>query len=94
MISDSGEGPAGKLCFGNFSFLKYVDETSPILMNCCSQGVQFSHIRIELPDSKVGNFKYLVLRKVKVLSVLPGKTEDDGSKTELVTVSFMQVVYQ
>ncbi len=94
MVSDSGKGPAGKLCFGNFSFLKYVDGSSADLAEYCSRGVQFSHIRFELSGSNMGNFKYLVLRKVKVLSVRPGKTGSDGSKTEVVTVSFRQVEYQ
>ena len=94
MVPDSGKGPAGKLCFGDFSFLKHVDGSSKMLAEYCSLGVQFSHIRVELSGSNLGNFKYLVLRKVKVLSVRPGKTESDGSKTEVVTVGFRQVEYQ
>ena len=94
MVSDSGKGPAGMLCFGDFSFLKYVDDSSADLAEYCSRGVQFSHIRLELSGSKMRNFKYLVLRKVKVLSVRPGKTDRDGSKTEVVTVGFRQVEYQ
>ena len=94
MVSKDGTGPAGKLCFGDFSFLKYVDESSKILARYCSHGVQFSHVRIELSGSKMGNFKYLVLRKVKVLSVRPGKKAKDGSQTEVVTIGFSQVEYQ
>ena len=94
MVSDSGKGPAGKLCFGDFSFLKHVDGTSETLAKYCSLGLQFSHIRVELSGSYMGKFKYLILRKVKVLSVRPGKTESDGSKTEIVTVGFRQVEYQ
>ena len=94
MVSASGKGPAGKLCFGNFSFLKNIDESSKKLTDCCSRGLQFSHIRVELPRGNSKNFKYLVLRKVKVLSVRPGKIESDGSGTEVVTVSFRQVEYQ
>jgi type VI protein secretion system component Hcp len=94
MVSDSGKGPAGKLCFGDFSFLKHVDGTSETLAKYCSYGLQFSHIRVELSGSYMGKFKYLILRKVKVLSVRPGKTESDGSKTEIVTVGFRQVEYQ
>ena len=94
MVSDTGKGPAGKLFFGDFSFLKYVDETSEALAEYCSSGLKFSHIRVELSGSNMGKFKYLVLRKVKVLSVRPGKTESDGSGTEIVTVGFRQVEYQ
>jgi type VI protein secretion system component Hcp len=94
MVSNNGKGPAGKLCFGDFSFLKYVDESSKVLARYCSYGVQFSHVRIELAGSKMGNYKYLVLKKVKVLSVRPGKTAKDGSKTEVVTIGFRQVEYQ
>ncbi|MDF1525725.1 MAG: type VI secretion system tube protein Hcp [bacterium] len=94
MVSDSDKGPAGKLCFGDFSFLKHVDGTSETLARYCSLGLQFSHIRVELSGSYMGKFKYLILRKVKVLSVRPGKTESDGSKTEIVTVGFKQVEYQ
>jgi type VI protein secretion system component Hcp len=94
MLTNGGKGPAGKLCFGDFSFLKFVDESSDILADYCSRGIQFSHIRVELSDSKMGNFQTLVLRKVKVLSVRPGKAESDGSKTEIVTVGFRQVEYQ
>jgi len=94
MVSANGKGPAGKLCFGDFSFLKNVDRSSKVLADYCSRGVQFSHIRVELPDSNKGNFRYLVLRKVKVLSVRPGKPASDGSRTEIVTVGFRQVEYQ
>ena len=94
MVSDNDKGPAGKLCFGDFSFLKHVDGTSETLAKYCSRGLQFSHIRVELSGSYMGKFKYLILRKVKVLSVRPGKTESDGSKTEIVTVGFRQVEYQ
>jgi len=94
MVSENGKGPAGKLCFGDFSFLKNVDRSSQKLREYCDRGMQFSHIRVELADSKMGNFRYLVLRKVKVLSVRPGKTERDGGKTEIVTVGFRQVEYQ
>jgi len=94
MVPNSGKGPAGKLYFGDFSFLKHVDGTSETLARYCSSGLQFSHIRVELSGSNMGRFKYLVLRKVKVLSVRPGKTESDGSKTEIVTVGFRQVEYQ
>ena len=94
MVSASGKGPAGKLCFGDFSFLKNIDESSKKLADYCSRGLQFSHIRVKLPRGTTGNFKYLVLRKVKVLSVRPGKTEKDGTGTEVVTVSFRQVEYQ
>jgi type VI protein secretion system component Hcp len=94
MVSNNGKGPAGKLFFGDFSFLKNVDESSEMLAKYSSRGIQFSHIRVELSGSKMGNFKYLVLRKVKVLSVRPGKAGSDGSKTEVVTVGFRQVEYQ
>jgi len=94
MVPESGKGAAGKLCFGDFSFLKYVDATSEILAGYCDRSVQLSHIRVELAGSSMGKFKYLILRKVKVLSVRPGKTESDGSKTEVVTVGFRQVEYQ
>lgn len=94
MVSGNSKGPAGKLCFGDFSFLKHVDESSDMLAEYCSKGVELSHIRVEISGSNMGGFKYLVLRKVKVLSVRPGKTEGDGRKTEVVTVGFRQVEYQ
>ena len=94
MVSASGKGPAGKLCFGDFSFLKQVDDSSEKLADYCSRGVQLSQIRVELPDSEKGKFRYLVLRKVRILSVRPGKTTGGEGKTELVTVSFRQVEYQ
>jgi type VI secretion system secreted protein Hcp len=94
MVSATGKGPAGKLCFGDFSFLKQVDESSEVLAEYCSRGVQLSQIRVELPASEGGSFKYLILRKVKILSVRPGRTNHDGIKTEVVTVGFRQVEYQ
>lgn len=94
MVTAAGKGPAGKLYFGDFSFLKHVDESSRMLTECCERNVVLSHIRVELPEGASGSFKYLVLRKVKVMSVRPGKIEKDGSQTEVVTVSFRQVEYQ
>ena len=94
MVSSNGKGPAGKLCFGDFSFLKYVDKSSDELAEYCSRNITFSHIRVELAGSTMGNFKQLVLRKVKVLSVRPGKKDLNGRETEIVTVGFRQVEYQ
>ena len=94
MVTASGKGPAGKLYFGDFSFLKQVDKSSKMLADCCLRNVLFPHIRVKLPERPAGRFNYLVLRKVKILSVRPGKIEKDGSQTEVVTVSFKQVEYQ
>ena len=94
MVTASGKGPAGKLYFGDFSFLKEVDASSKTLTDCCSRDTLLPHIRVKLPEKAAGMFKYLVLRKVKVLSIQPGKIKKDGNRTELVTVSFRQVEYQ
>ncbi len=94
MLSEGGKGPGGKLCFGDFSFLKPVDGSSRALADYCSRGVQFSHIRVELPPSEGGTLRYLILRKVTVLSVRPGTPLGDGTPTEVVTVGFRQVEYE
>lgn len=94
MLPLDGEGKAGKLHFGDFSFEKEVDRSSRMLALCCQSKVQLSHIRIELTGSDLGQFKSLILRKVKILSVEPGKKKRDGKDTEIVTVSFKQVEYQ
>ena len=94
MVPGDGRGPAGKLCFGDFSVLKIVDESSSELASYCSKGIQFSHIRIELPKMAMGNYETLILRKVKILSVRPAGVMPDGTKTEVVTLGFRQVEYQ
>ena len=94
MVTAPGKGPAGKLYFGDFSFQKQVDASSGTLADCCSRNVLLPHIRVKLPGEAAGRFRYLVLRKVKVLSIRPGKVNKDGTLTEVVTVSFRQVEYQ
>ncbi len=94
MVPGEGHGPAGKLCFGDFSVLKTVDESSTDLASYCSKGVQFSHIRVELPDGTMGKYDTLILRKVKILSVRPAGVLPNGTKTEIVTLGFRQVEYQ
>ena len=94
MVPGDGHGPAGKLCFGDFSVLKTVDESSSELASYCSRGIQFSHIRVELPDASLGKYDTLILRKVKILSVRPAGVLPNGKKTEVVTLGFRQVEYQ
>jgi len=94
MVPRNSESPAGKLCFGRFSILKPVDTCSRILARSCSRGVRFSHVRMELTGQSMGKYRFLVLRKVKVLSIRPGTTLKNGTKTEIVTLGFQQVVYQ
>ncbi len=94
MVPSEGKGPAGKLCFGDFSFLKTVDDSSRELSSYCSRGVLFSHIRVELSGTTMGDYDTLILRKVKILSVRPARPLPDGTKTEVVTIGFRQVEYQ
>ena len=94
MLPMNRNGRAGKLHFGDFSFVKKVDRSSRMLAQCCQSKVQLSHIRIELSGSGMGNFRYLVLRKVKILSVKQGEKDPNGDRTEVVTVGFKQVEYQ
>jgi type VI secretion system secreted protein Hcp len=94
MVPGEGHGPAGKLCFGDFSVLKTVDESSKDLSSYCSRGVQFSHIRVVVPGKALGKYDTLILRKVKILSVRPAGVLPNGKRTEVVTLGFRQVEYQ
>jgi type VI protein secretion system component Hcp len=94
MVPSKGKGPAGKLCFGDFSFLKTVDDSSEMLFSYCSRGVLFSHIRVEMSGTTMGDYDTLILRKVKILSIRPARSLPDGTKTEVVTLGFRQVEYQ
>ncbi|MDF1536494.1 MAG: type VI secretion system tube protein Hcp [bacterium] len=94
MVPVEGKGPAGKLCFGDFSVLKPLDDSSREISSYCDRGITFSHIRVELPGKIMGSYDTLVLRKVKILSVRPAGVLPNGTKTEIVTLGFRQIEYQ
>ena len=93
MIGREGER-AGKLCFGNFSIMKPVDKSSSVLLKYCDSGQSIPEVRLELAGEKIGEYRYLVLRKVTVLSVRPGLVTEGGAPTEIVTFKFSQVMYR
>ncbi len=89
MVGKSGQ-PAGKLCFGEFSLLKPVDDATPTLAEWCLENVWVPEMRVAPLQELAGGYKLLVLKKVKVKSVRPS---GDGV-TEVLTLAFGQVEYR
>ncbi len=93
MMDDEGE-KGGKLCFGNFTILKPVDRASPVLLVYCQNQETIPEVKLELTGEKSGGYRYLVLRKVNVLSIRPVLDIEEEDASEIATFKFRQVEYR
>ncbi|MCG6942508.1 MAG: type VI secretion system tube protein Hcp [Thiohalocapsa sp.] len=92
-----GGGGSGKANFQDISVTKYIDKSSPILMQYCSNGDHFPSAKLTVRKAGKEPLEYLTIQMKKVLitSVSTGGSGGEDRLTENVTLNFREfkVVY-
>ncbi len=88
-----GGGGAGKANFQDISCTKYVDKSSPVLMQYCANGDHFAKAKIVCRKAGKTPLEYLTIKMDKVLitSVSTGGSGGEDRLTENVTLNFAEV---
>jgi type VI secretion system secreted protein Hcp len=86
-----GGGGSGKVSINDLSFTKYIDKSSPNLMQYCSGGKQYKEAKLTI--RKAGGktpLEYLIItmKDVIVTSVSTGGSGGEDRLTENVTLNF------
>ena len=89
-----GGGGSGKVSVQDLSFTKYLDKSSPVLMQYCASGKQFKEALLTM--RKAGGDKPLEYLKIKmtdviVTSISSGASGGEDQLTENVTPNFEKV---
>lgn len=96
MHTGSGGG-AGKVSVQDVSFTKYIDRSSPNLMNTCCTGKHFKEatLTVRKAGDKPVEYYILVMEDVLVTSISTGGSGGEDRLTENVTLNFakFQVTY-
>jgi type VI secretion system secreted protein Hcp len=92
-----GGGGAGKANFQDVSVTKWIDKSSPVLMQYCANGDHFATAKLTVRKAGKTPLEYLTIEMTKVLitSVSTGGSGGEDRLTENVTLNFRQfkVVY-
>jgi len=88
-----GGGGAGKVSVQDVSLTKYVDKSSPVLMQACSDGSQYKEAALVVRKAGKTPLEYLVItmNDVIVTSVSTGGSGGEDRLTENVTLNFRTV---
>jgi type VI secretion system secreted protein Hcp len=92
----AGQGSgAGKVNVHDLSFTKYVDTSSPVLLQHCCKGKHFSKATLTMRKAGSTPLVYLVieLKNVLISSVSLATAASDDRQTEVVTLNFGQFSY-
>lgn len=89
-----GGGGAGKANFQDISFTKWVDKSTPKLMEACASGATIPAATLVLRKAGGEPLEYLIIRMEKVLvtSVSTGGSGGEDRLTENVTLNFAQIM--
>lgn len=89
-----GGGGSGKVSVQDLSFTKYLDKSSPVLMQYCASGKQFKEalltVRKAGGDTPLEYFK-IKMTNVIVTSINGGGSGSEDQLTENVTLNFEKV---
>jgi type VI secretion system secreted protein Hcp len=90
----SGSG-AGKVNVQDLSFTKFVDTSSPVLVQKCCDGTPFTKATLTLRKAGATPLVYMVitLQNVLISSVSLATAASDDRQTEVVTLNFGQFSY-
>ena len=90
----SGSG-AGKVNVQDLSFTKYVDTSSPVLMQSCMNGTPFPTATLTMRKAGSNPLVYLVITMTNVIisSITHATSTTDDRQSETVTLNFGQVSY-
>jgi len=88
-----GGGGAGKVSVQDVSLTKYVDKSSPVLMQACSDGSQYKEATLVVRKAGKTPLEYLIItmNDVIVTSVSTGGSGGEDRLTENVTLNFSAV---
>lgn len=88
----SGSG-AGKVAIQDMSFTKYVDKSTPVLMQACCDGRHFKSAEVIVRKAGKTPLEYLKIKMTDVIvtSVSTGGSGGEDRLTENVTLNFGQV---
>ena len=89
-----GGGGSGKANFQDISFTKYVDASTPTLLQSCASGKHFKKAVLTVRKAGGEQEDYLVITMEKVLvsSVSTGGSGGEDRLTENVTLNFAKVL--
>ena len=94
--SQSGGGGAGKVNVQDLSFTKYVDKSSPKLMEKIAMGEHISEISLTVQKAGSTSQEYLIItmKEVLVTSYSVGGSGGEDRLTENVTLNFAQIEFK
>ncbi len=92
-LHTGGGGGAGKANFQDISFTKYLDKSSPKLMEACATGDTYAAATLVCRRAGGDPLEFLIIRMENVLitSVSTGGSGGEDRLTENVTLNFAQV---
>lgn len=92
----SGQGSgAGKVNVHDLSFTKFVDTSSPVLMQSCCNGTPFPTATLTMRKAGAKPLVYLVITMTNVLisSISHATSTTDDRQSEVITLNFGQLSY-
>jgi type VI secretion system secreted protein Hcp len=90
-----GGSGAGKVNVQDLSFTKFVDSSSPVLLQKCCDGTHFSKATLTMRKAGASPLVYLTLtlQNILISSVSLATAASDDRQTEVVTLNFGQFSY-
>jgi len=88
-----GGGGSGKVSVQDLSLTKYIDKSSPVLMQACSDGSQYKEAKLVVRKAGKAPLEYLIItmNDVIITSVSTGGSGGEDRLTENVTLNFSAV---
>jgi len=85
-------GGAGKVSVQDISITKYVDRSSPNLMNACCVGQHYKEVKLTVRKAGVTPLEYLTItmKRVLVSSISTGGSGGEDKLTENVSLNFAE----
>ena len=86
-----GGAGSGKAQFSDFSFVKRVDKSSPVLMQTCAQGKHIPQATVTLKDRKGNTYMVVKFEDVFISSYQTGGSSGDEEPAEALTLNFAKM---
>jgi type VI secretion system secreted protein Hcp len=90
-----GGGGAGKVNVQDLSFTKYVDSSTPALLDACATGDHFTDALLTVRKAGTTPLEYIkiTMKKVLITAVSTGGSGGEDRLTENVTLNFAEINY-
>ena len=87
-----GGGGAGKANFQDFSFLHYIDKSSPVLLKACATGQHIKEATITVRKAGKGQQEFLIIKMNDILVTSVALSDSDKAPiAEHVSLNFSKV---